>query len=76
MRRSSASTRAPACRTAVDQKIAAEAMAIVKEPEVIKQLAKVGVEPIGGDAAEFRKLLDGEIERVAKVVKAAGIKVE
>ena len=59
-----------------DQKIAAEAMAIVKEPEVIEQLAKVGVEPIGGDAAEFRKLLDGEIERVAKVVKAAGIKVE
>ena len=26
--------------------------------------------------AEFRELLDGEIERVAKVVKAAGIKVE
>ena len=51
-------------------------MAIVKEPEVIKQLAKVGVEPIGGGAAEFRKLLDGEIDRVAKVVKAASIKVE
>ena len=30
---------------AIAQKIAAEAMAIVKEPEVIKQLAKVGVEP-------------------------------
>ena len=40
----------------VIEKIAAEAMAIVKEPEVIKQLAKVGVEPIGGDAAEFRTL--------------------
>ncbi len=61
---------------AVIEKISAEAMAIVKEPEIIKQLAKVGVEPIGGGAAEFRKLLDGEIERVAKVVKAANIKVE
>lgn len=61
---------------AIIDKIAAEAIAIAKEPEIIKQLAKVGVEPIGGGAAEFRKLLDGEIDRVAKVVKAAGIKVE
>ena len=61
---------------AVMQKIATETAAIVKEPEVIKLLANVGVEPIGGDAAAFRKLLDGEIERVGKVVKAAGIKVE
>jgi tripartite-type tricarboxylate transporter receptor subunit TctC len=61
---------------AVVQKISAEATAIVKEPEVINQLAKVGVEPIGGGAGEFRKLLDGEIDRVAKVVKAANIRVE
>jgi tripartite-type tricarboxylate transporter receptor subunit TctC len=61
---------------AIVDKISAEAVAIVKEPEVIAQLAKVGVEPIGGGAAEFRKLLDGEIDRVAKVVKAANIKVE
>jgi tripartite-type tricarboxylate transporter receptor subunit TctC len=61
---------------AIVEKISAEAIAIVKEPEVIKQLAKVGVEPVGGGAAEFRKLLDAEIDRVAKVVKAANIKVE
>jgi tripartite-type tricarboxylate transporter receptor subunit TctC len=61
---------------AIVEKISAEAIAIVKEPEVIKQLAKVGVEPVGGGAAEFRKPLDGEIDRVAKVVKAANIKVE
>jgi tripartite-type tricarboxylate transporter receptor subunit TctC len=62
--------------SAVMQNMAAEAAAIVKEPAVIKLLANVGVEPIGGDAAEFRRLLDGEIERVAKVVKAAGIKLD
>ena len=61
---------------AVIKRIVDEATAVVKEPEVIAQLAKVGVEPAGGDAAAFRKLLDGEIERVAKVVKAAGIKIE
>ena len=60
----------------VMQKIAAEAIEIVKEPEVIKQLAAVGVEPMGGGPTEFERSLKGEIERVAKVVKAAGIKID
>ena len=54
---------------------AAEAIAIVKEPDVIKQLAVVGVDPMGGGPAEFDLALKGEIDRVAKVVKAAGIKL-
>jgi tripartite-type tricarboxylate transporter receptor subunit TctC len=62
--------------SAVMQKIAAEASAIVKEPDVIKQLAVVGVEPTGGGPEEFGRALNGEIERVAKVVKAAEIKLE
>jgi len=61
---------------AIIQKIAAEATAIVKEPEIVKQLAVVGVEPTGGGPEEFGRALQGEIERVAKVVKAAGIKLE
>jgi tripartite-type tricarboxylate transporter receptor subunit TctC len=61
---------------AIMQKIAAETTAIVKEPEVVKQLAAVGVEPTGGGPEVFDRALKGEIERVAKVVKAAGIKVE
>jgi tripartite-type tricarboxylate transporter receptor subunit TctC len=51
-------------------------MAIVKEPEVIKQLAVVGVEPVGGGPDEFGRSLQGEIARVGKVVQAAGIKLE
>ena len=61
---------------AIMQKIAAETTAIVKEPEVVKQLAVVGVEPTGGGPEVFDRALKGEIDRVAKVVKAAGIKVE
>jgi tripartite-type tricarboxylate transporter receptor subunit TctC len=61
---------------AIMQKIAAEAIAIVKEPEVIKQLAVVGVEPVGGGPDDFRRALDGEIDRVAKVVQAAGIRLD
>ena len=61
---------------AIIQKVAAEATAIVKEPEIVKQLAFVGVEPTGGGPEEFARALQGEIERVAKVVKTAGIKLE
>jgi tripartite-type tricarboxylate transporter receptor subunit TctC len=45
---------------AVMQKIAAEASAIVKEPDVINQLAIVGVEPKGGGPEEFDRVLKDE----------------
>jgi tripartite-type tricarboxylate transporter receptor subunit TctC len=61
---------------AIMQKISTEAIAIVKEPEVIKQLAVVGVEPKGGGPNEFDRAIKGETERVAKVVKMAGIKLD
>jgi len=48
----------------------------VKEPDIVKALAVVGVEPTGGGPEEFDHALRGEIERVAKVVKTAGIKLE
>jgi tripartite-type tricarboxylate transporter receptor subunit TctC len=62
--------------SAIMQKIAAEATATVKEPEVVKALAVVGVEPTGGGPEEFTRALNGEIERVGKVIKAAGIRLE
>jgi len=61
---------------AVIQKISGEAMAIVKEPDVVRQLAVVGVEPVGGGPDDFGRALKGEIERVSKVIQAAGIKIE
>jgi len=62
--------------SAIVQKIAAEANAIVKEPDVIKQLAVVGVEPTGGGPDEFGRALKGEAERVGEVIRTTGIKVE
>lgn len=59
---------------AVINRISAAAVAAMREPEIIKQLVKVGVEPHAGNGAELRRLLDDEIARVAKVVKIAGIK--
>ena len=59
---------------AITTKIANEAIAIVKEPDSVRQLAVVGVEPVGGGPEEFARALKGEIERVAKVPAAAGFR--
>ena len=58
------------------QKIAAEASAIVKEPDVINQLAIVGVEAKGGGPEEFDRVLKDEIKRVGQVVKTVGIRLD
>ena len=59
---------------AIIQKVAAEAGAAAKTAEAGKQFATAGIEPVGTGSDEFNKALNGEIERVAAAVKAAGIK--
>jgi len=59
---------------AVVEKIAAEAVAVVKEPDVVPQFAALGMEPAGEGPAAFAKTIDAEIERLTKVVESAGIK--
>jgi tripartite-type tricarboxylate transporter receptor subunit TctC len=54
-------------------KIAAESMVVVQQPEAGKQFAAAGIEPAGAGPADFGKFLASEAEHVAKVVKAAGI---
>jgi tripartite-type tricarboxylate transporter receptor subunit TctC len=58
---------------AILQKIASEVAAIVKEPEIVKQFATAGIEPLSGGPAEHLAHLKGEDERIAKTVKAAGM---
>ena len=56
------------------EKIAAEAVAIVKQPAVVPQFAALGMEPAGG-RRNSGSVAD-EIKRVTKVVESAGIKAE
>ena len=58
---------------AVVDKIAAEAIAVVKEPDVVPQFAALGMEPAGEGPLRCEDI-DAEIERVTKVVESAGIK--
>ena len=60
----------------VVERIATEAVAIVKMPEVAKQYAAAGIEQSSAGSTEFKRELASEMERVAKVVRDAQIKVE
>jgi tripartite-type tricarboxylate transporter receptor subunit TctC len=58
---------------AIVDKFAAEAIATVNEPEIVKALAVTGVEAVGGGPEEYAKSLKSEVARVADTVRVAGI---
>ena len=61
---------------AIVDKLAAEAIAVVKLPATRKQLEAAGIEPVGEDGAAFGKYLAAEAAYVGKVIETAGVKVE
>jgi tripartite-type tricarboxylate transporter receptor subunit TctC len=58
------------------QQIAAEAAAIVKEPDAIRRLMAVGVEPVGGGPDEFGNALKNQSERVGRAIAVAKIELQ
>lgn len=60
---------------AIVDKLNAEVVKAVKSPEVNEQLQKLGATPTTNTPAEFRKLVESDRDRWAKVVKAADIKM-
>jgi len=62
-------------RAIIDQLNAVMVKAL-KQPEVARRLALDGAEVIGSTPEEFGAHIKSELERVAKVVRAAGIQIE
>jgi tripartite-type tricarboxylate transporter receptor subunit TctC len=58
---------------AIIRQIAAEAVAVVKEPDMIRQFAVAGIEPVGVGPDEYGRALKDEVARVVDVVRVAGI---
>ena len=48
----------------------------LKQPDVRERFAKLGAEPVGNSPEQFDAFIKSEIEKWAKVVKEAGIKVD
>jgi len=49
---------------------------IIREPQMNQRLQEMGVDPMGGTAAEFGRLIHTEIIRFGKAVKDSGAKAD
>jgi tripartite-type tricarboxylate transporter receptor subunit TctC len=58
------------------KRLQTELTAISQSPEMKEQFERNGAEPITNTPAEFTKLIQTEIDKYTKVIKAAGIKLE
>jgi tripartite-type tricarboxylate transporter receptor subunit TctC len=60
----------------VVQKMSSEIAAVLKEPEVQKALAKLGIEPIGGNPEQYREALRIDGEQMAQAARIGNLKAE
>jgi tripartite-type tricarboxylate transporter receptor subunit TctC len=60
----------------VIEKINAEIAKAVKDPEVIEQLSKAGVDPLGAPVQQTGVALNAEIKRITAAAQHAGLKPE
>lgn len=60
---------------AIIEKLNAAFVQALRDPAVAKQIVEHGAEPAGTTPAEFGAFIASEIERVGKVVKSVGIRV-
>jgi tripartite-type tricarboxylate transporter receptor subunit TctC len=71
--RSLAPARTPA---EVVNKLSATMAQVLKMADVRDKLVELGFDPIGGTPSEFAALLAKETDKWAKVIKAAGVKLD
>lgn len=58
------------------EKINKDLATVLQVPAIKEKFAAMGMEPSHSSPAEFRKLLEAEIEKYATVIKAANLKIE
>ncbi len=61
---------------AVIDKLNREANNVLARAEMREKFLGVGMELIGGTPADFSKVINAEVERMSKVIKAAGLRAE
>ena len=61
---------------AIVQRLHAEVAEILKQPDNVKKLAELGLEPGGGKPEELAALIAAEIPRLGNVVRQSGAKVD
>jgi tripartite-type tricarboxylate transporter receptor subunit TctC len=56
-------------------RVNSETLAVLAMPDVREKFASLGMEPLGSTPAEFGAFIRSEIERLGKVVRASGARV-
>ena len=58
------------------RKIAADIGTAVRSPEMASRMATLGLEPVGSSSDEYNAVIKAEIDKWAKLIKTANIKIE
>jgi tripartite-type tricarboxylate transporter receptor subunit TctC len=58
------------------ERVAREVKIAMDKPQVRERMAKMGVEPVPGTPAEFRKFMAGEFQAYGEMVRLAGVQAE
>ena len=66
---------AGAPKAAVD-KLAREAAAAVRRTDIRERFVQLGIEPVGSTPVEFTQFLKAEVEKWAKVIRDANVKID
>lgn len=56
------------------EKVRAEALKVLADPEMVKKFAVIGLEPVGSTGEQTRAAIANDIPKWAKVIEEAGIK--
>jgi tripartite-type tricarboxylate transporter receptor subunit TctC len=62
-------------RAAIDT-LSREIISIMKRQDIRDRFVQLGIDPVGNTPPEFAKFLQDEVEKWAKVIKAANVRVE
>ena len=57
-------------------RLAAEAQKAVKQPDVARRFGQLGIDPVGSTPEAYNAANQASFEKYAKVVRAAGVKIE
>jgi tripartite-type tricarboxylate transporter receptor subunit TctC len=58
------------------RRLNAELVAILKDPEILARFRSLATDPVGNSPEEFGAFVKAELEKYARVIKAAGIKLD
>ena len=61
---------------AIIDKLNSEIVKVLNTPEIAQQLAKIGIDPVGGTPEQYAVTIRADMQKFGKLVKDSGAKFE